>query len=112
MYCSTDYDFSLYVVYTLLYNATVGSCETNEHEHFICDVCKATLMKTTHEVQHIPRFATHPITRMGANFLKALQNKPEFICTVCHQLLFWKSVRAFDVANYNMSNVMTLLTDV
>ena len=73
----------------------MSSCETNENEHFICNVCKAPLMKTTHESQHVPRFAKCPIARVGANFLKALQDKPDFICIVCHQLLFWKSVRDF-----------------
>ena len=69
IYCNTDYDFSLFVVYTLLCNANV-----DEVEYFICNVCKATLMKATlmkatHEAQHVPRFAKHPIARAGANFL-------------------------------------------
>ena len=106
VYCNTDYDFSLYVVYTLLYNCTVSSCETNQNEHFICNVCKATLITATHKSQHVSRFVKHPIARAGANFLNTLQDKPECICTVCHQLLFWKSVRVFDVANYNISNAI------
>lgn len=91
----------LIVDYTLLYNATVDSCETSEHECFIYNVCQATLMNTTHEAQHVPRFAKHPIARAGANFLKILQDKPKFIYTVCHHLLFQKSVRDFDVSSYN-----------
>ena len=103
---ATQTDFSLYVVYTLLYNCMVSSCETNQNEHFICNVCKSTLITATHESQHVPRFAKHPIARAGANFLNTLQDKPECICTVCHQLLFQKSVRVFDVANYNITNAI------
>ena len=106
VYWNTDYDFSLYVVYTLLYNAMASSFETNQNEHFTCNVCKATLITATHESQHVPRFAKHPIARAGANFLNTLQDMPEFICTVCHRLLFQKSVRVFDVANYNISNAI------
>ena len=106
VYCNTDDDLSLYVVYTLLYNCMVSSCETNQNEHFICNVCKATLITATQESQHVPRFVKLPIARAGANFLDTLQDKPECICTVCHQLLFWKSVRVFDVANYNISNAI------
>ena len=70
VYCNTDYDFSLYVVYTLLYNCVVSSCETNQNEHFICNVCKATLITATHESQHVPRFAKHPIARAQGKFPK------------------------------------------
>ena len=84
VYWNTDYDFSLYVVYTLLHNATASSCETNLNEHFICNVCKGTLMTATHKSQCMPRFAKYPIARAGANFLYTLQDQPEFICTVCH----------------------------
>ena len=72
VYCNTDYDFSLYVVYTLLYNCAVSSCETNTNEHFICNVCKSTLITATHESQHVPRFVKHPIARAGANLLNTL----------------------------------------
>ena len=69
-------------------------------------MCKATLITATHDSQYVPRFAKHPIARAGANFLNTLQDMPEFICTICHHLLFQKSVRVFDVANYNISNAI------
>ena len=84
----------------------MSSCETNQNEYFTCNVCKATLITATHESQHVPRFVKHPIARAGANFLNTLRDKPECICTVCHWLLFQKSVRVFDVANYNISNAI------
>ena len=103
-YVSTDYDFSFFVVSALLSTKT---CETNDvHpvQLFICNVCKASLSKSTDINACIPIYAHNPIARSGAQFLKALQEKPEYICTYCHHLLFRRSVVCFHVADFCMTN--------
>ena len=40
----------------------------------------------------------------GAKFLKALQEKPQYVCTCCHRLLFHKTVVPFHLQEYDMTN--------
>ena len=40
----------------------------------------------------------------GANFMKSLQEKPEYVCTCCHHLLFKNTVKVFNVEKYDLAN--------
>ena len=40
----------------------------------------------------------------GTNFLKAQNEKPEYVCTCCHWLLFHKTVRNFLIDEYDYTN--------
>ena len=39
-----------------------------------------------------------------ANFMKSLQEKPEYVCTCCHCLLFKNTVKVFHVEKYDLTN--------
>ena len=87
-YVSTDYDFSIFVVCALLSAITDECNSTDASQLFICNVCKTCLSKANNISASVPIYSYHPIARSGAQFLKALQEKPEYICTCCHCLLF------------------------
>ena len=40
----------------------------------------------------------------SAKFLKALQEKLQYVCTCCHHLLFLKTVVPFHLQEYDMTN--------
>ena len=40
----------------------------------------------------------------GTNFLKALNKRPEYVCTCCHHMLFCKTVQLFHTTDYDMSD--------
>ena len=41
----------------------------------------------------------------GANFLKALNQRPEYVCTCCYHMLFCKNVQPFHTTDHDMSDV-------
>ena len=51
----------------------------------------------------VPYYAKYPNAVMGANFLKALNQKPEYVCTCCHHMLFCKSVQQFHMKDHEIS---------
>ena len=68
---------------------------------YICALCDKRLKETSNEN---PYYAKYPNVVTGANFLKALTQRPEYVCTCCHQMLFWKTVQQFNIKDYDMSN--------
>ena len=49
-------------------------------------------------------FVNNRCVNAGAKFLKALQEKPQYVCTCCHHLLFHKTVVPFHLQEYDMTN--------
>ena len=41
---------------------------------------------------------------VAQNFLAAIDNKPEYMCTCCHRWLFRKSVSVFNDKHFNFDN--------
>ena len=60
-YVSTDYDFSIFVVSALLSTKTCERNDTHPVQLFICNVCKASLSKSTNINACIPIYAHNPI---------------------------------------------------
>ena len=52
----------------------------------------------------MPHYAKYPNAITGANFLKALNQRPEYVCTCCHCMLFHKTVQQFHMEDYDISN--------
>ena len=52
----------------------------------------------------LPYYGEHLCVKAGANFLKALQEKPKFVCTCCHHMLFHKTVKPFKLTDFDMGN--------
>ena len=40
----------------------------------------------------------------GANILKALNQRPEYVWPCCQHTLFYKTVQLFNITDYDMSN--------
>ena len=74
-----------------------------QEEQYICALCDKRL-KESNENPVLPYCAKYPNALAGANFLKALNQRPEYVCTCCHHMLFHKSVQQFNVKEYDMSN--------
>ena len=91
-------------MYALLSARTDECNSTDASQLFICNVCEMCLSKTNNISASVPIYSCHPIARSGAQFLKALQEKPEYICTCCHHLLFQRSVAWFHVRDFAMTH--------
>ena len=52
----------------------------------------------------VPYYAKYPNAVTGANFLKALNQRLEYVCTCCHCMLFHKTVQQFHMKDYDISN--------
>ena len=64
----------------------------SHEEQYICASCDKRLKVTSNEDAVLPYFAKYPNAVVGANFLKALNQRPEYVCTCCHFMLFHKTV--------------------
>ena len=62
------------------------------------------IKKTTNENPVLPYYGKYPNAVAGANFLKALNQRPEYVCTYCHSILFCKTVQLFHTADNDMSD--------
>ena len=51
-----------------------------------------------------PYHGRYPRVKAGTNFLKSLQEMPQFVCTCCHCMLFNKTVKPFNIREYDMNN--------
>ena len=99
LYNIDDYDFSQYIVSRSLPDVT-----DEETDVFTCQSCDKTLQKTTNEDPVVPYYITGTCLNAAANFLKCLNEKPEYVCTCCHHLLFQKTVKQFNENHYQMDN--------
>ena len=52
----------------------------------------------------LPYYGRYPNVKAGTNFLKSLQEIPQFVCTCCHDILFHKTVKPFKIGEYDMNN--------
>ena len=66
--------------------------------------CDKALKQTSDENPFIPYHARNANAVTGAKFLKALNQKPEYVCTCCHCMLFCKTVQQFHIMDYDMNN--------
>ena len=93
-----DYDFSSFVVSECIVHV---SNSTNE-EQYICASCDKRLKETSNENPVLPYYGKYP--NAGANFLKALNQRPEYVFTCCHHMLFHNIVWLFHTTDYDMSD--------
>ena len=100
MYNKVDYDFSSFVVSQCLGHVSNYSNE----EQYICPSCDKRLKETRNENPVFPYYGKYPNAVAGANFLKALNQKPEYLCTCYHCMLFRKTVWLFHTTDYDMSD--------
>ena len=99
MYNKVDYDITNVVLQCL------GHVSNSAHEEqYICALCDKRLKETSNENPVVPYYAKYPNAVAGANFLKALNQRPEYVCTCCHHMLFHKTVQQFNIKDYGMSN--------
>ena len=100
MYNKLDYDYTSFVV-----SQCLGHVSHSENtEQYICASCDKRLKETTNENPVLPYYGKYPNAVAGANFLKALNQRPEYVCTGCHFMLFHKTVWLFHTTNYDMSD--------
>ena len=66
--------------------------------------CNKALKQTSDENPVLPYHAKYANAVTGANFLKALNQRPEYVCTCCHCMLFLKTLQQFHMKDYDMSN--------
>ena len=95
---STDYDFANFIVSRCLQSAH------GEDENYICISCDKTLQETSNENPVVPYHVHNKSITGAANFMKSLQQKPEYVCTCCHCLMFRNTVRLFNIEQYNITN--------
>ena len=99
IYQKDEYDFRQFVVFQCL-----GDCVYETGSAYICLSCHITLTKTNIANSIVPYHVMEGKVKDGANFLKALNEKPEYVCTCCHRLLFRKTVRNFLINEYDYTN--------
>ena len=100
IYNKADYDLSYFVVSQCLQNFTNSIHEVQ----YICTSCNKALKQTSDENPVLPYHAKYTNAVTGANFLKAPNQRPEYVCTCCHRMLFRKTVQHFHIKDYDMSN--------
>ena len=75
------------------------------HEvQYICTSCNKGLKQTIDENALVPYHAKYANAVTGANFLKALNQRPEYVCMCCHCMVFCKTVQQLHIKDYDMSN--------
>ena len=80
MYNKVDYDLSSFVASQCL-RPVANS--TNEYQ-YICASCDKRLKETSNENPVLPYYGNYPNAVAGANILKALNQRPEYVSTCCH----------------------------
>ena len=100
MYNKVDYDFTNFVVSQCLGHVS----KTPNEEQYTCASCDKTLKETSNENPVLPYYGKYPNAVAAANFLKALNQRPEYVCACCHCMLFCKTVQLFNITDYDMSN--------
>ena len=88
MYNKVGYDFTNFVVSQCLQH--VANCVHDEQ--YICSSCDKMLKETSDKNPVVPHYAQYPNAVTGAKFLKALNQRPKYVCTCCHHMLFCKTV--------------------
>ena len=99
MYNKLDYDFTSFLVSQCLGHVP----NSGNEEQYICASCNKRLKETTNENPVLPYYGKYPNAVAGANFLKALNQRLEYVCTCCHHMLFHNTVQLFHTTDYDMS---------
>ena len=100
LYNNVDYDFTNFVV-----SQCLGHVSNSAHEEqYIWSLCDKRLKETSNENPVLPYYAKYPKAVAEVHFLKALNQRPEYVCTCCHCMLFHKTVQQFHIKDYDMSN--------
>ena len=100
LYMKADYDFSNFVVSQCLPH--VGDCA--DEQKYIYLSCHTRITETNNDNIVLPYHGRYPHVKAGTNFLKSLQEMPEFVCTCCHCMVFSKTVKPFTIREYDMNN--------
>ena len=88
----------------LLYHT---ACNIYQILHMKCNIYvyhDKTLKQISDENPLVPYHAKYANAVTGANFLKALNQRPEYVFTCCHCMLFHKTVQQFHITDYDMNN--------
>ena len=99
IYNKADYDFRSFVVSQCLGHA---SHPANNEDQYICTSCDKRLKETSNENPVLPYYGKYPHAVAGGNFLKALNKRPEYVCTCIHHMLLHKTVWLFHTLDYDM----------
>ena len=87
MYNKVDYDLTSFVVLQCL-----GLISNSPNEgQYICASYDKRLKETSNENPVLPYYGKYPHAVAGANFLKALNQRSEYVCTCSHRMLFCKT---------------------
>ena len=89
IYNEAGYDFRSFFVSQCLGHV---SNPANNEDQYICTSCDKRLKEKSNENPVLPYYGKYPHAVAGANFLKALNQRPEYVCTCCHCMLFCKTV--------------------
>ena len=100
MYNKLDYDFTSLVVSQCLGHVS----NSGNAEQYICASCDKRLKETSNENPDLPYNEKYPNAVAGANFLKAMNQRPEYVWTCCHPMWFHKTVWLFHTTDYDMSD--------
>ena len=100
IYNKADYNYTKVIVSLCLGDAT----NTTDGEQYICASFNKRHIGTSNKNPVLPYYDKHPYVKAGANFLKALQEEPEFVCTCCHCMLFCKTVKPSKLTDFDVSN--------
>ena len=95
-----SYDFSNFVVLWCLPH--VRDCE--DEQKYICLSCHKRLTKTNNDNIVLPYYGRYATVKAGTNILKSLQEMPQFVCTYGHHILFNKTVKHFNIREYDLNN--------
>ena len=75
MYNKVDYDFTNFVVSQCLQHAS----NSVHDEQYTCSSCDKILTETSDENPIVPYYAKYPNVFTGTTFLKALNERPEYV---------------------------------
>ena len=100
MYNKVDYNFTYFVEITILGHVS----NFINKEQYICVSCDKRLKETSNENPVLPYYGKYPNALAGANFLKSLNQRPGYVSTWCHFMLFCNIVQLFNITDYDMSN--------
>ena len=92
-------DFNKHIV-----SRCIPNIDEDDSDKYICLSCHGRLEKTDNENPVVPYNLKNTCVNAAAKVLKCLQEKPEYVCTCCHHMMFRKSVKHFHVNEYQMNN--------
>ena len=100
-YNMDEYDFKQYIVSRCLPDVS----HEQDDPKYICLSCDKTLCITDNENPVVPYHIKDKCLIAAAKFMKLLLEKPEYVCTCCHCLLFKKTVKKkFNIQEYEITN--------